>query len=141
MAGREPHTRRTMVFIGATLALLAVLCVTQYQSAPPAISPAEAHALVVSDTSIVLLDVRTVEEFRSRTGHIRGARLIPLSELERRLPELEVARGRTLVVYCSHGQRSLNGTALLRAHNFTAVNLEGGILKWLDEKFPVDIEE
>ncbi len=45
---------------------------------------------------IVLVDVRPAEEFDA--GHIRGARSIPLDELEERLDELPA--GREVVAYC-----------------------------------------
>ena len=57
----------------------------------PVISTAETFALEEKDTSVVLLDVRTVEEYRSETGHLKGAILIPVQELEQRAVELGIA--------------------------------------------------
>ena len=45
---------------------------------------------------VVLVDVRPAEEFEA--GHIRGARSIPLDELEQRIGELPA--GREVVAYC-----------------------------------------
>lgn len=141
MAGREPQTRRTLAFIALTLAVLGVLVVTQYQSAPPSVSVAEAFRMRADDGSVIFLDVRRAEEYRNSGGHIPGALLVPLPELERRLPEIARFRGGTLIVYCEHGQRSLNATALLRRNGLDARNLEGGILKWVEAKYPVEREE
>jgi rhodanese-related sulfurtransferase len=48
------------------------------------------------DGDVVLIDVRPPEEFAA--GHIRGARSIPLAELEHRLAELPADR--EIVAYC-----------------------------------------
>lgn len=121
--------------------MLCILLVTHYRSAPPAIGVDSARQMLSADSSVVVLDVRTPEEYRSHTGHLPGARLIPLQELERRLEELRPFGDRTIVVYCRHGQRSLNAVALLRRHGYNALNLEGGILKWMEAKNPVNVEE
>ena len=73
----------------------------------------------------VLLDVRFPEEH----AHVAlpGSLLIPLPELDERAEELEAHRGRTFVVYCHHGVRSLDGTAYLLARGLDAVSLRGGI--------------
>jgi rhodanese-related sulfurtransferase len=127
--------------MAVTLSVLCMLMITHYQSAPPAIGVDSARHLLAADSSVVILDVRRPEEYRSRTGHLPGARLIPLSDLERRLEELRPLGDCTIVVYCRHGQRSLNAVALLRRHGFNALNLEGGILKWLEARNPVNVEE
>jgi rhodanese-related sulfurtransferase len=57
---------------------------------------------------------------------------IPLGEVARRFEEIEeLAKGRTLVVYCHHGQRSMvAATWLARRGIGEVVNLEGGIDSW-----------
>ena len=47
------------------------------------ITPQQAQVLIDKDQNVTLLDVRTVDEFK--TGHIRGATLIPVSKLEANL--------------------------------------------------------
>jgi rhodanese-related sulfurtransferase len=141
VAGPDPHRRRTLVFVAVTLGVLCILMVTNYQSAPPAIGVDSARQMLAADSSVVVLDVRTPEEYRGHTGHLPGARLIPLPELGRRLEELRPFGDRTIVVYCRHGQRSLNAVALLRRHGFNALNLEGGILKWMEARNPVNVKE
>jgi len=73
-----------------------------------------------------LLDVRTVGEYRQ--GHLPGARLIPLSELEGRLGQLE--KDRPVVVYCARGHRSRTAARLLGDQGYAVHNLLGGIQKW-----------
>lgn len=77
---------------------------------------------------VVVLDVRPEVEFRA--GHIRGARCIPMPELERRLDELP--RGREVVAYC-RGPFCVfadEAVALLRDRGYRARRLELGFPDW-----------
>lgn len=69
-----------------------------------------------------LLDVRTSEEFAS--GHIPGAKNIPIDELRSRLQE--VPRDRMIAAYCQVGQRGYVATRILLQAGFSAVNVGGG---------------
>jgi rhodanese-related sulfurtransferase len=102
------------------------------------IAPSEARSLITEDSTVVLLDVRTQAEFDGPTGHLRDAHLIPVQELERRVGELQQYKDQTIIVYCRTGHRSTWGTSFLRAHGFRAVNMEGGITRWLAENLPVE---
>jgi NADPH-dependent 2,4-dienoyl-CoA reductase/sulfur reductase-like enzyme/rhodanese-related sulfurtransferase len=75
-----------------------------------------------SDQRPLLLDVRSEVEFAS--GHIDGAKNIPLDELRSRLAELP--RDRPIVTYCQVGQRGYLATRTLRQADFDATNLSGG---------------
>lgn len=85
----------------------------------------------------VLVDVRFAHEHALVA--LPGSVLVPLPELEERASELEAFRGRTLVVYCHHGVRSLNGAGYLRALGHEAISLRGGIdlyARAVDPKLP-----
>lgn len=105
------------------------------------ISTKETFALEGEDTSVVLLDVRTAEEYDSGTGHLKGAILIPVQELEQRAGELEKYRDKTIITYCRTGRRSEKATGLLTKKGFKVFNMEGGIVKWNEEKLPVEKEK
>jgi len=100
----------------------------------------EAHALE-ADPTVVLLDVRTSEEFQSETGHLKNAVLIPIQDLEKRVAELMQYKGKTIIAYCRTGRRSGVAADLLTSKGYTALNMEGGIVKWNEEKLPVVKEE
>jgi rhodanese-related sulfurtransferase len=57
----------------------------------------EAHQLVdqAPDQDVVFLDVRQPKEYAR--GHLAGAKLVPLGELENRLEELE--KDKPIVIY------------------------------------------
>jgi rhodanese-related sulfurtransferase len=99
-------------------------------------TPAQVDSLIAVDSTSVLLDVRTAPEFVGSTGHLKGAVLIPVQELESRMNELEPYRGRTIVVYCRIGVRSRHATQIMRDWGFTAFNMTGGMLQWNAEKRP-----
>lgn len=77
----------------------------------------------------VLIDVRQPEEYQA--GHIPGALLIPLGEMERRL--FELPSDRNLVFYCRSGGRSAAAATLAVDGEVTekaVAHLEGGMLGW-----------
>jgi parallel beta-helix repeat protein len=83
---------------------------------------------------LAILDVRTQSEYDS--GHIRNTKLIPHTELEARIGELD--ENRDILVYCHSGGRSATASQILIDHGFTQVyNMLGGILAWMDEDYPV----
>jgi len=86
---------------------------------------------------IQVIDVRETREFTDALGHIRGARLMPLSQLAARAEE--IARERPVVTVCRSGARSAQATVLLQKEGFKDVaNLAGGMLRWRAESLPVD---
>ena len=84
----------------------------------------------ILDQKTVILDVRTEEEYFGPLGHIEGSILIPINELENRLNELHEYKKNTIYVVCRSGNRSGLGKDILNENNFTAVNVDGGMLNW-----------
>ena len=81
----------------------------------------------------LLLDVR--EPFESGICSLPNSTLIPMSELARRLGEIEADRD--TVVYCRSGNRSRTVVNYLRRQGYSrAVNLHGGILEWIERIDP-----
>jgi rhodanese-related sulfurtransferase len=75
----------------------------------------------------LLIDVRQDHEWKA--GHIGGAVHIPLGELDQRLGEVD--RDRLVVVYCHSGMRSIDGSYVLKRHDYPQVrSLAGGIVGW-----------
>ena len=88
----------------------------------------------ILDEKTIVLDVRTEEEYYGPLGHIKGAILIPINELENRLIELDKYRDNTIYVVCRSGNRSGFGKDILNNNNFTAINVDGGMLQWKADK-------
>ncbi len=93
------------------------------------VTPRELKRRLDRGDSPVLLDVRERWEFD--LARIEGSKLVPMSELEQRFPELDPAA--ETVVICHHGLRSAYVTrALNRAGFRKVVNLEGGLDAYAD---------
>ena len=85
----------------------------------------------------VLLDVRPASEFEA--GHIQGARLAPIAELEALLPTL--SKKLEVIAYC-RGPYCVfadEAVALLRSKGFKASRLELGLPDWQAAGHPVQI--
>ena len=97
------------------------------------ISAVEAEKKISQQQKPFLLDVRQPEEFRS--GHIAGAKLIPLGELQARMNELP--KDREIIVVCQSGSRSMSATRLLSGAGYNVINLTGGMIAWSRSNLPV----
>jgi len=75
----------------------------------------------------VFLDVRTPDEFAE--GHVEGALLIPVDELEARIGELDDLRDERIVLYCRTGRRSGIAMDLLQQHGFTQLENAGAFTR------------
>jgi rhodanese-related sulfurtransferase len=104
---------------------------------PPSIeTKAVNERLAWGDQSLVVLDVRTAEEYAA--GHVPGAINIPHTELAARIGELSDARSRDIVVYCRSGNRSAQALTVLRDAGFSRLfHLQGDYLRWSGEGRPV----
>ncbi|SDH83138.1 Glyoxylase, beta-lactamase superfamily II [Actinokineospora alba] len=86
----------------------------------------------LESTTARLVDVRAAGEVES-AGTIPGALHVPLTELLKRLDELDPAE--PTVVYCAGGFRSSVAASVLRANGFTDVaDLAGGYNAWRDAR-------
>jgi rhodanese-related sulfurtransferase len=95
------------------------------------------QALEEKSAEVQIVDVREPSEFTGPLGHISGATLIPLGQLQLRANE--IARDRPIVTVCRAGSRSTQAYNLLRQAGFPNVaNLSGGMLRWRAEGLPVE---
>ncbi len=103
--------------------------------------------LVQEKSDIVFLDVRSAGEFSDTSastslniGHLKGAINIGIDSMKKNMTTMEQYQNKTLVIYCSHSQRSRRVSKLLAESGFTNFyNLNGGMssLTQLTEKeFP-----
>ncbi|GAB4172150.1 MAG: hypothetical protein Kow00108_06740 [Calditrichia bacterium] len=82
-----------------------------------------------SDTSFVILDVRTPQEFNE--GHIPGA--ININYLSENFANAikKLDKGKTYLIYCRSGRRSAKALAVFLESGFENVyNMQGGFIQW-----------
>ena len=94
------------------------------------ISVQDTKGLLDRQGEFLLLDCRQPEEFQ--IARIAGAHLVPLPDLPAKVDEIRTkASGKTVVVHCHHGGRSLQAAALLRKAGLPGVkSMAGGIDAW-----------
>jgi rhodanese-related sulfurtransferase len=105
------------------------------RAAGPAVSPMQATLMINREDAIVL-DVREAAEFAQ--GHIPNSRHVPLSQMDKRMTELEKFKEKAIIVNCASGNRSASACGALRKRGFAKVfNLAGGISAWDQAGLPV----
>ena len=92
----------------------------------------EASTAKVNDNALIVIDVRTVQEFR--TGAYPSAVNIPLDELMVRRNEIGKDLNRDIVVYCASGGRSAYAQRQLQQLGYTNVKNGGGISSMMATK-------
>ncbi|MDH3269566.1 MAG: rhodanese-like domain-containing protein [Ignavibacteria bacterium] len=97
----------------------------------------EVQEAIQDSSDVILLDVRAKAEFNGPLRPVTGSILIPLSELENRLSELDSYKDKRIIVICRSGNRSRMATGILIKRGFDAVNMKGAMLAW-NEKFIIE---
>ncbi|NLZ72008.1 MAG: rhodanese-like domain-containing protein [Clostridiaceae bacterium] len=73
-----------------------------------------------------LIDVRTEEEFDE--GHIPGALLMPLDNIENEIENSDISNDDVIIVYCRSGSRSNSAASIIREIGYSVVLDAGGIM-------------
>lgn len=92
------------------------------------IDPTEAKKRLDMEKGIILLDVRTREEYLE--NHIPKSTLIPLNVLETEASNKLPDKQATIFVYCRSGNRSRAAVKRLLKQGYTSVFDLGGIIRW-----------
>jgi adenylyltransferase/sulfurtransferase len=97
------------------------------------ITPRQVKQRLDRGDKFVLIDVREPHEYE--ICNIPGAKLIPLSQFETRIGELD--SDADIVLHCKMGGRSARAQDILYANGFTSVkNMVGGITRWSNDVDP-----
>lgn len=91
--------------------------------------------LIQRDPDVVLIDVRSAGEFCDTSqyaslnkGHLKGAINIPVDSIKNNINILAPYKDKTVILYCSHSQRSRRMSKLLSENGYTNhYNLNGGM--------------
>ena len=100
------------------------------------VDPPQAEALLDAWTNAFVIDVSPPEEFER--AHVPGAVNIPRSQLWFRMYDVPADQGVVILVYDTHGQRSLAAALQLRDEGYYRVYaLRGGLDAWRAAGLPV----
>jgi phage shock protein E len=119
----------------ATTGLILALVITG-QVVAKDISQSQLQTIMKNEQQVIVLDVRTVEEFEQ--GHIPNAVNIPHKELEARLAELSGAKNTQVVIYCRSGRRAKVAKQVLVKSGFNQLDhLSGDFNEWTSNNLPI----
>jgi rhodanese-related sulfurtransferase len=97
---------------------------------PKNVTPDEAEKLINSRKDLVILDVRTEDEFSA--GHIKGAKNLSFldDDFQQKLKEVE---GKPVLVHCASGGRSARAIKQMLGKDFPELyHMNGGLKAWQD---------
>lgn len=105
-------------------------------AATAGLTPAAAVQLINREKAVVV-DVCEANEFA--TGHVTGAKNIPLGELEAKLATSVKNKALPLILVCQSGARSGRALAIAKKLGYEqAQSLGGGLAAWRAANLPVD---
>lgn len=126
------------LLVAAFAAVLGMLMYTEYLrffSGIPSLSPYAATQLL-NEGDAIFVDVRDEKEFKS--GHIKGARNVPVSQFDKHIHEIEKFKETDIIVYCDNGMRTSRITGKLKKQGFTKLStIAGGLANWQKANLPV----
>ena len=138
IAGGEGLIQKALLAL-ALLALVAFLPrIIGRLRQKPMLSIPELKQRMDSGADILVLDVRSAQDFTGEQGHIAGAKNIPLEALPERLAELGEYEERPIMIVCRTDKRSARAAALLARAGFADVHVaRGGMTDWHKQGYPV----
>lgn len=92
------------------------------------ITAQEAKSRIDKNPSVVIVDVRTKEEYQE--NHIDKAVLLPLQQLTQQANTILPDKNAEILIYCRSGNRSHQAAEKLIEMGYTAVYDFGGIQEW-----------
>jgi len=98
------------------------------------ITPLEAKTLIETRKDLLLVDVRSPDEFQG--GSLPGAHLIPFWDFTK--GRYDLPRDKPILLICAVGGRSLACGQMLTAQGYREVyNLKGGLEAWAEQRVPL----
>lgn len=92
---------------------------------------------LINREKAVVIDVCEAREFAA--GHVTGAKNVPLSELEAKLPGVVKNKAVPLILVCASGARSSRAVAIAKKLGYQqAQSLGGGLKAWKAANLPLE---
>ena len=95
------------------------------------LTPEDAAKVMQTENNIIILDVRTQEEYDKK--HIPNAVLLPIEELRKGNFELLPDKNQKILVYCWTGRRAEDSAKILAENGYKNVYDFGGLVEWTGE--------
>ena len=92
---------------------------------------------LINREKAVVIDVREADEFA--TGHMSGAKNVPLAQLDEKLPGAVKNKALPLILVCSTGARASRAVVVAKKLGYEqAQALGGGLKSWKDATLPLE---
>jgi len=92
-----------------------------------------------NNEDLLLLDVRTAEDYVGEQGHVAGSKLIPLEELEQRMDELGEYLEKPVIIICRTDRKSAKAAQLLAQKGFADVHVARmGMTDWIKKGYTIE---
>lgn len=123
--------KKILIVLAALFAFFLLGCQESTTVSPASvqlISAQTGKSMMDEDAAIILVDVRTLAEFNE--GHIEGALLLPLADLESQAASSIPDKQATYIIYCRSGNRSYQAATILVNLGYRHIYDMGGIISW-----------
>lgn len=92
---------------------------------------------LINREKAVVIDVSEADEFAS--GHVGGAKNVPFSQIEEKLPATVKNKGLPLILVCATGARANRAVSVAKKLGYEqAQALGGGLKAWKDANLPLE---
>ena len=104
----------------------------------PMIDIPEFRRRLDTEKNLLVLDVRTHEDFVGEQGHVGEAVNIPVEDLQQRMDEIGNYLEQPVAIICRTDKKSAKAAVLLTEEGFADVHIvRGGMTKWIAAGLPV----
>ena len=138
--GARRLTWRSAAFLLSAFCFLLCSCrtvgVSRTAGGYAEVEPPVAAEMILDSPQLVVLDVRSSDEYRGPAGHIAGSLSAPFDSIERHLPELLPYQNETVIVYGDTATDGAVAAKLLTVAGFhNVVNIAGGLQGWIEHGY------
>lgn len=140
VAGGEGMIQKALLGLGLIALVTFLPRLIKHLRKKPAhtLSAAELKQRLDKEEDILVIDVRSSEEYVGYLGHIGSSRNIAIEDLPRHWDELKTYRQRPIVIICRTDRRSMKAAQMLIQAGFSDVTvLRGGMEQWNRNRLPV----
>lgn len=138
MAGLSKYLRFSIILL-----LIYLACGTKhtFPNSEAEISSTQLKKILDDKKDVIIIDVRTSEEYSGELGHIPGSILKPVQKIESWASEFDSLKSKNIeiILVCRSGIRSASATKYFIEKGFSNVyNLVGGMKAWNKAQYPIE---
>ena len=123
--------KSSFLFWGLTF-FLVTACSSNEKHGFKSVAVQEFANIIADTTTIILVDVRTAEEYGS--GHIENALNIDVKQDDFEKNAINMLpKDKTIAVYCRSGRRSKKAAEILSQNGYNVIELDSGYTGWTNK--------